>query len=89
MPSDVAVAVARGTVTSVSLFDQMPTVILHPRHPEPSQPVAFDQPLPGEKFFDRNLITRASLIKTDDAVADRCHDLGLAPGDPAFGIGRR
>jgi hypothetical protein len=48
-----------------------------------------DRTLPREEFFYRQLVSSADFLKAYRASAHSIDDYRLAPGHPAFCIGRR
>src|ERR1700682_6281348 len=63
-------------------------ILLDAGGPQPGQTMLIDGKLPGEEFVDRQRITAASLLKGEQAAANRGHDFRLAADDPTFGSGR-
>src|SRR5262249_18849364 len=60
-------------------------ILLDARGAQAGEPMLVDGELPGEEFLDRQRIAAAGLFERQQAAADRGHDLGLAPDDPALG----
>jgi hypothetical protein len=54
---------------------------------QPRQTVLIDRKLPGQEFVDRQRVAAASLLKGEQAAADRGNNLGLASNNPPFGSG--
>ena len=46
-----------------------------------------DGKLPGKEFVDGQRVTAASLLKGEQAAANRRNDFGLATDDPSLGSG--
>src|SRR5215469_16949635 len=59
---------------------------LQPGYAQPCDAVRLDRPLPGEKFFNRQLVASASFLEADGTAAHGVDNHGLAPRDPAFGV---
>ena len=49
--------------------------------------VLVDGELPGQEFVDGQRVTAASLLKGEQAAADRGNDFGLTADNPPFGPG--
>jgi len=62
-------------------------VLPAPRNPQSGKAVRRELLLPVVKFLDRNLITLAGLFSADQAVIHCDNNFGLAPDDPALGVG--
>jgi hypothetical protein len=52
------------------------------------QAMLVDGKLPGQEFVDRQRVAAASLLKGEQAAADRGNDFGLTADNPPFGPGR-
>jgi hypothetical protein len=52
------------------------------------QAMLIDGKLPGQEFVDRQGVAAASLLKGEQAAANRGNDFGLTADDPPFGSGR-
>ena len=50
--------------------------------------VLVDGKLPGKEFVDGQRVAAASLLKGEQAAANRGNDFGLAADNPPFGPGR-
>ena len=64
-------------------------VLLDPGGAQPRKAMLVDGKLPGKEFVDGQRVTAASLLKGEQAAANRGHDLGLTADDPPLGSGRR
>ena len=53
------------------------------------QAVPVDRRLPDEELLDRKPVALAGLFEAQQATANGTDHLSLAPGDPAYGVGRR
>jgi hypothetical protein len=53
-----------------------------------SQTMLVDGKLPGKEFIDRQGVSAASLLKGEQAAANRGNDFSLPANDPPFGSGR-
>ena len=62
---------------------------LQPGDAETRDAVPVDRALPSEELLDRQVVALAHLIEADHADANRPNDGGLAPHDPALGVGWR
>jgi hypothetical protein len=60
--------------------------LLDARCAQASEPVTFDGALPAQKFFYRQRVAAAGIIKTDKSSPHGGYDFGLAPDDPALGV---
>jgi hypothetical protein len=50
--------------------------------------VLVNRKLPGQEFVDRQGVAAASLLKGEQAAANRGNDFGLTANNPPFGPGR-
>ena len=64
-------------------------ILLDARGTQAGETMAVDRILPGEKFLDRQRVTRARLFERQKAATNRGHHLRLATDDPAPRAGRR
>ena len=55
---------------------------------KPGKAMLIDGKLPGKEFVDRQRVAAASLLKGEQAAADRGNDFGLTADDPPFSTGR-
>jgi hypothetical protein len=76
-------------------FRQMPRfwerllpVLLDAGGPQPGKAMLIDGKLPGQEFVDRQRVAAASLLKGEQAAANRGNDFGLTANNPPFGPGR-
>ena len=63
-------------------------ILLDARGAQPRKAMLIDGKLPGQKFVDRQRVAAASLLKGEQAAANRGNDFGLTADDPPFGSGR-
>jgi hypothetical protein len=63
-------------------------VLLDARGAKPGKAVLIDGKLPGKELVDRQRVAAASLLKGEQAAADRGNDFGLTANYPPFGSGR-
>jgi hypothetical protein len=63
-------------------------VLLDASGAQPGKAVLIDGKLPGKELVDRQRVTAASLLKGEQAAADRGNDFGLTANYPPFGPGR-
>jgi hypothetical protein len=76
-------------------FHQMPLVpgnallaiLLDPGGAQPRKAMLIDGKLPGQEFVNGQRVAAASLLKGEQAAANRGNDLGLATDDPPLGSG--
>ena len=54
---------------------------------QPGKAVLIDRELPGQEFVDSQRVAAASLLKGEQAAANRGNDFGLAADDPPLGPG--
>jgi hypothetical protein len=79
-----------------SRFHQMPLVpangllpiLLDAGGAQSGKAVLVDGKLPGEEFVDGQRVAAASLLKGEQAAANRGNDFGLTANNPPFGPGR-
>jgi hypothetical protein len=64
-------------------------VLLDPRRAKPGKAIFVDGSLPGQEFFDRQLIALAGFIEAEQTATDGGNDFRLAPDNPAPRIGWR
>ena len=55
---------------------------------QPGKAVLVDGKLPGKEFVHRQRVAAASLLKGEQAAANRGNDFGLTADNPPFGSGR-
>jgi hypothetical protein len=63
-------------------------VLLNARGAQPGKAVLIDGKLPGKELVDRQRVAAASLLKGEQATADRGNDFSLTANYPPFGSGR-
>jgi hypothetical protein len=63
-------------------------ILLDARGAQPGQAMLIDGKLPGKELVDRQRVAAASLLKGEQAAADRGNDFGLTADNPPFGPGR-
>ena len=63
-------------------------ILLDAGGPQAGQAMLIDGELPGQKLVDRQRVAAASLLKGEQAAANRGNDFGLAADYPPFGSGR-
>jgi hypothetical protein len=64
-------------------------VLLDPGGAQPRKAMLIDGKLPGQEFVDGQRVPAASLLKREQAAANRRNDFGLATDDPSLGSGCR
>jgi hypothetical protein len=77
-------------------FRQMPSVLvgrllailLDAGGAQSCKAMLIDGKLPGKELVDGQRVAAASLLKGEQAAADRGNDFGLTPNYPPFGPGR-
>jgi hypothetical protein len=81
--------VKRGRFSSNSIGseERLLAILLDSGGAQPRQTVLIDRKLPGQEFVDRQRVAAASLLKGEQAAADRGNNLGLASNNPPFGSG--
>jgi hypothetical protein len=62
-------------------------ILLDPGGAQPRKAMLVDGKLPGQEFVDGQRIAAASLLKGEQAAANRRNDFGLATDDPSLGSG--
>src|SRR3978361_247988 len=63
-------------------------ILLDTGSTQPGKAMLVDGKLPGQEFVDRQGVAAASLLKGEQAAANRGNDFGLAADNPPFGPGR-
>jgi hypothetical protein len=63
-------------------------VVLKTGRPQAGNAVILDEALPGKELFDGEIVPSAGILEAEEPMPDRCHDLCLAPADPALRFGR-
>ena len=63
-------------------------ILLDTGRPQASQTMLIDRKLPGKELVDGQRVAAASLLKGEQAAADRGNDFGLTANYPPFGPGR-
>jgi hypothetical protein len=81
---------ARRSRFSSNLWDRerLLPILLDTGGPQASQAVLIDRELPRQEFVHRQRVAAASLLKGEQAAANRGNDFGLAADYPPFGSGR-
>ena len=70
------------------IFVDLLPVLLDTRGAQPGKAMLIDGKLPRKEFVDRQRVAAASLLKGEQAAADRGNDFGLTADNPPFGPGR-
>jgi hypothetical protein len=63
-------------------------VLLDAGGAKPGKAMLIDGKLPGKELVDRQRVAAASLLKGEQAAANRGNDFGLTADNPPFGPGR-
>jgi hypothetical protein len=63
-------------------------ILLNARGAQTRKAMLIDGKLPGQEFVDRQRVAAASLLKGEQAAADRGNDFGLTANYPPLGPGR-
>jgi hypothetical protein len=74
--------------SNLSDFPSLLAILLDAGGPQPGQTMLVYGKLPGEELVDRQRVAAASLLKGEQAAANRGNDFGLAADHPPFGSGR-
>ena len=70
------------------VWESLLPILLDAGGPQASQAMLIDGELPGQKLVHRQRVAAASLLKGEQAAANRGNDFGLAADHPPFGSGR-
>ena len=63
-------------------------VLLDTGRAQPGKAMLIDRKLPGKELVYRQRVAAASLLKGEQAAANRGNDFGLTADNPPFGTGR-
>jgi hypothetical protein len=63
-------------------------ILLDARGAQPGKAMLVDGKLPRQEFVHRQRVAAASLLKGEQAAANRGNDFGLTADNPPFGPGR-
>jgi len=63
-------------------------ILLYPGGPQAGQAMLIDGKVPRQELVHRQRVAAASLLKGEQAAANRGNDFGLAADYPPFGSGR-
>src|SRR5437868_5961120 len=74
---------------AVAVAVAVDAVLLYAGRAQAGGAETLNRALPGEKFFDRERVTIASVFERKQTSFHRHNDLSLAANDPALGIWRR
>jgi hypothetical protein len=74
--------------SNLSLWERLLPILLDTGGPQASQAMLIDGELPRQELVHRQRVAAASLLKGEQAAANRGNDFGLAADHPPFGSGR-
>jgi hypothetical protein len=74
--------------SNLPVWESLLAILLDAGGPQAGQAMLIDGELPRQEFVDRQSVAAASLLKGEQAAANRGNDFGLAADDPPFGSGR-
>jgi hypothetical protein len=78
----------RFSSNAAGFAERLLAILLDPGGAQSRQAVLVDGKLPGQEFIDSQRVAAASLLKGEQAAADRGNDFGLTADNPPFGPGR-
>src|SRR5438477_12425980 len=82
-------SLARGRRSVTRLAFVLVAILLDPRYAQPGHAAAVDRALPAGEFLEAERVALARFVDAEQAAGHGGDDLGLAPDDPARGVGRR
>jgi hypothetical protein len=74
--------------SNVVVRESLLAILLDPGGPQAGQAMLIDGKLPRQELVHRQCVAAASLLKGEQAAANRGNDFGLAADNPPFGSGR-
>jgi hypothetical protein len=74
--------------SNLPVWQRLLPVLLDAGGPQACQAMLIDGELPGQELVHRQRVAAASLLKGEQAAANRGNDFGLAADHPPFGSGR-
>jgi hypothetical protein len=74
--------------SNLPVWERLLPILLDAGRPQACQAMLIDGELPRQKLVHRQRVAAASLLKGEQAAANRGNDFGLAADHPPFGSGR-